>query len=155
MAVVNTKKTVFTLLKVRKAIKNIIKKAFKNVPSKKSIKNSNIIVEAEESENYDTEINDNTHNEALEARLRQMIEASPASLDIEAAPGYTRGALQVNTESRVHLATFWTGEEEGDTWDLYPELCQFNSNMIRKTFRNCSTDSPKTVQQNEAEAPTS
>lgn len=139
MAALAHKKTVFTLQKVKKAIKNLLKKAFPVISSKITTKKICAKKTEDISEDSDIEVNDNLHNEALEARLRQMIEASPAYLDLELQTVHAREALQMN--NTCYVATFWTGEEEGDTWDLYPELCKFNSNMRRPAHENSSATS--------------
>ena len=121
------KKSASPIKKLGRVIKNVIKKVFR--PSTKVPKLETIVAEAE------NEVNDNTLNEAIEARLRQMIIASPVSLDPEVQEVLTpntRGSYRLKkSSSPVHFATFWTEEDEEDMWDLYPELCKFNSNMIR------------------------
>lgn len=131
MAIIATqKKTVFN--KVKKAIKNVLKIAFPVLNQKKSAKKNRRQEELERVD-FDVEINDNIHNEALEARFIQIIEASPAVLNLPKSPksSGSRGALYVNSEYQVCFGTFWAGDEE-DTWDRYPELCKFNSNMRNK-----------------------
>ena len=126
--VVAHKKSVSPFKKIGKLIKNVIKKVFRPSTKVSTIK---VIIEPE----AENEVNDNTLNEAIEARLRQMIIASPVSLDPEVQEVLTpntRGSYRLKkSSSPVHFATFWTEEDEEDMWDLYPELCKFNSNMIR------------------------
>ncbi|XP_047738949.1 uncharacterized protein LOC125178671 [Hyalella azteca] len=123
MALSTRNKSFITLFKIKKAIKSALKKSL-HIFTKTSKKNQEL-----ERVNFDIEINENLQNEALEARLRQIIQASPASLDLEHNPSLHNGVLLLNEDTEIQFGTFWTGGEEEDLWDLYPHLCSFNSNM--------------------------
>ncbi|KAF2365610.1 hypothetical protein FHG87_003641, partial [Trinorchestia longiramus] len=124
MALSAQKKTVITFQKIKKAVKSALKKSFFAITKKhKRIQKPEL-----ERVDFDIEINENIQNEALEARLRQIIDASPASLDLENDPLYTKGVILLDQDAQVQFGTFWTDGDEEDLWDLCPHLCSFNSN---------------------------
>ncbi|XP_066959502.1 uncharacterized protein [Macrobrachium rosenbergii] len=125
MAVLGSKKTsssFFSVHSLKKAIKKLVKKT-------RSIKEDNKKVAQEEAQkesvvicrvDFDAEIEDNLANEALEARLLQIIEASPATLDLSLN---LKGTMMVKAEPEfeVQFGTFWTTNDD-DSWSLCKEL---------------------------------
>jgi len=111
MAITNVSKKVL-VSKVKKTIKNVIKKIFPTINNKKNMKK----VVCEEV-NHDSEINDNIQNELLEARLlkarlREMIEASPATLLPETSAIVSDSAFHYDEDSNTIFTSFWINEDD-------------------------------------------
>ena len=105
MAVIaNKKKSFFGLSKIKKAVKNFIKKT-------KSIKESKKEKTPVYQVDFEAEIEQNSINEALELRLLQMIEASPASLEMNIN---LKGTMFLTTEPlpEIQFGTFWVSDDE-------------------------------------------
>ncbi|XP_064080684.1 uncharacterized protein LOC135197562 [Macrobrachium nipponense] len=127
MAVTGSKKTsssFFSVHSLKKAIKKLVKKTRslkednKKVPEKEAAQTENVSVICRV--DFDAEIEDNLANEALEARLLQIIEASPATLDLSLN---LKGTMMVKAEPEfeVQFGTFWTTNDD-DNWSLCKEL---------------------------------
>lgn len=118
MAVTGNKKaSVFSIHSLKKAIKKLIKKTRPSKEEKKVVENKEI-----HRVDFEAEIEDNLANEALEARLLQMIEASPATLDLELNLS-VKGSLMVKAapEFEIQFGTFWTTEDD-KSWTLCKDL---------------------------------
>ncbi|XP_047499752.1 uncharacterized protein LOC125046138 [Penaeus chinensis] len=116
MAVIGNKKTsVFSIHSLKKAIKKLIKKTR---PAKEEKKVAEEVVRVD----FEAEIEDNLANEALEARLLQMIEASPATLDLDLNLS-VKGSLMVKAapDFEIQFGTFWTTEDD-KSWTLCKDL---------------------------------
>lgn len=116
MAVTGNKKTsVFSIHSLKKAIKKLIKKTR---PAKEEKKVAEEVVRVD----FEAEIEDNLANEALEARLLQMIEASPATLDLDLNLN-VKGSLMVKAapDFEIQFGTFWTTEDD-KSWTLCKDL---------------------------------
>ncbi|XP_042889578.1 uncharacterized protein LOC122264637 [Penaeus japonicus] len=116
MAVIGNKKTsLFSIHSLKKAIKKLIKKTR---PSKEEKKVAEEVVRVD----FEAEIEDNLANEALEARLLQMIEASPATLDLDLNLS-VKGSLMVKAapDFEIQFGTFWTTEDD-KSWTLCKDL---------------------------------
>ncbi|XP_063595740.1 uncharacterized protein LOC134772629 [Penaeus indicus] len=116
MAVTGNKKTsVFSIHSLKKAIKKLIKKTR---PAKEEKKVAEEVVRVD----FEAEIEDNLANEALEARLLQMIEASPATLDLDLSLS-VKGSLLVKAapDFEIQFGTFWTTEDD-KSWTLCKDL---------------------------------
>lgn len=114
MAVTGNKKTcIFGIHSLKKAIKKLIKKTR---PSKEEKAKEDKVYRVD----FEAEIEDNLANEALEARFIQIIEASPAALDLNLN---LKGSLVVGPapEMDIQFGTFWT-IEDNDSWDLCRDL---------------------------------
>ncbi|XP_071542910.1 uncharacterized protein [Panulirus ornatus] len=116
MAVTGNKKTsLFSISSLKKAIKNLLKKTHPKREEKKA--------EADKAVyrvDFEAEIEDNLANEALEARFIQIIEASPAALDLNMN---LKGSMMVKVapELDVQFGTFWTTDDD-DSWTLCKDL---------------------------------
>ncbi|XP_076054325.1 uncharacterized protein LOC143033011 [Oratosquilla oratoria] len=113
MAVTEGKKSIFGMHKLKQAIKNFLKKTRSN-KEKKAEKEEKLY-----KVDFEAEIEENLANEALEARLRQMIEASPASLELNLN---LKGSVLVSAEAEVQFGTFWTNEDDDDDWMLCRDI---------------------------------
>lgn len=114
MAVTGNKKTcIFGIHSLKKAIKKLIRKTR---PSKEEKTKEDKVYRVD----FEAEIEDNLANEALEARFIQIIEASPAALDLNLN---LKGSLVVGAapEMDIQFGTFWT-IEDNDSWDLCRDL---------------------------------
>lgn len=115
MAVTGNKKTcLFSIHSLKKAIKKLIRKTRPAKEEKKTKEDKVYRVD------FEAEIEDNLANEALEARFIQIIEASPAALDLNLN---LKGSLVVGEapEMDIQFGTFWT-IEDNDSWDLCRDL---------------------------------
>lgn len=115
MAVTGNKKTcIFSIHSLKKAIKKLIRKTRPAKEEKKAKEDKVYRVD------FEAEIEDNLANEALEARFIQIIEASPAALDLNLN---LKGSLVVGAapEMDIQFGTFWT-IEDNDSWDLCRDL---------------------------------
>lgn len=125
MAVTGNKKTssssVFSIHSLKKAIKNLIKKTR---PTKEEEKKKKVEEEEDKTSlrrvDFEAEIEDNLANEALEARFIQIIEASPATLDLNMS---LKGTMMVKDqpEMEVQFGTFWTSDDD-ESWTLCKDL---------------------------------
>ncbi|KAK8733671.1 hypothetical protein OTU49_006417 [Cherax quadricarinatus] len=113
----NKKNSVFSIHSLKKAIKKLIKKTLPTKVEKK-VKDD----KTEYCVDFEAEIEDNLANEALEARLIQIIEASPAALDLNLS---LKGLLMVKTSPElVQFGTFWTNDDDEESWAMYKDLLQ-------------------------------
>ncbi|KAG7160248.1 hypothetical protein Hamer_G025657 [Homarus americanus] len=112
MAVTGNKKTsVFSIHSLKKAVKKLIKKT-RPTKEVKKVEEVKTVYRVD----FEAEIEDNLANEALEARFIQIIEASPAVLDLNMS---LKGTLMVKTapELDVQFGTFWTTDDD-ESWTL-------------------------------------
>lgn len=117
MAIIgSTKKaSVFSIHSLKKAIKNLIKKT-RTSKDKKKVEDKTEVYRVD----FEAEIEDNLANEALEARFIQIIEASPAAIDLNLS---LKGSLVVASPPfDVQFGTFWTTDEDETTWTLCKDL---------------------------------
>ncbi|CAL4060963.1 unnamed protein product [Meganyctiphanes norvegica] len=115
MAVITTKKaSVFSIHSLKKAIKKLFKKTR---PNKEKVIEEETVYKVD----FETEVDDNLVNEALEARLIQMIEASPAALNLDLHLNL-KGTLLVTPDAEVEFGTFWTNEDSEMSWDMCKEF---------------------------------
>lgn len=116
MAVSGNKKTsVFSISSLKKAIKNLLKKTHPKKEVKKAEEDKTVY-----RVDFEAEIEDNLANEALEARFIQIIEASPATLDLNMN---LKGSMMVKVapELDIQFGTFWTTDDD-DSWALCKDL---------------------------------
>lgn len=116
MAVTGNKKTsVFSIHSLKKAIKNLIKKT-RPAKEEKKAEEDNTLHRVD----FEAEIEDNLANEALEARFIQIIEASPATLELNLS---LKGSMMVkpSAEMDVQFGTFWTSDDN-ESWSLCKDL---------------------------------
>ncbi|XP_045583923.1 uncharacterized protein [Procambarus clarkii] len=119
MAVTGSKKSsAFSIHSLKKAIKKFVKKTLPTKGGKK-VKEDKTVQRVD----FEAEIEDNLANEALEARLIQIIEASPATLDLNIS---LKGSLMVKTspDFDVQFGTFWTSDDDDASWALCKDLLQ-------------------------------
>ena len=107
MAVIKSKKSFFGIHKIKKVIKNLIKKTRKSKPVKE---------EPAPQITFEAEIEENLANEAMELRLRQLIAASPVTLD---ESFNLKGAmiLTVEPQPEIQFGTFWVSDDD-DSFSL-------------------------------------
>ncbi|KAK4304332.1 hypothetical protein Pmani_023710 [Petrolisthes manimaculis] len=117
MAIIgSTKKTsVFSIHSLKKAIKNLIKKT-RTPKDKKKVQDKAAVYKVD----FEAEIEDNLANEALEARFIQIIEASPAAIDLNFS---LKGSLVLASPPLdVQFGTFWTTDDDDAAWALCKDM---------------------------------
>ena len=122
MAVPTSKKIIFH--KIKKTVKKVLTKIIPKLNSKKKQFQKTVKVEKID---YDSEINDNLHNEALEARLRQIIEASPASILDEDCIVATGGICLYDHDSQTFFSSFWVSDEDESCPPNYSNCARYRS----------------------------
>lgn len=111
--------------KIKKSLKKFVKKAiFKDTSSSTATETSKKVEKKEET--FDSEIEENRANEAIEARLLYLIESSPASLDLT-----LKGTNVIIPEDHLQYATFWIDDD--NSWNLCREAFMRRSLPVAAT----------------------
>ncbi|KAL7647258.1 UNVERIFIED_CONTAM: hypothetical protein RMT77_002516 [Armadillidium vulgare] len=110
--------------KIKKSLKKFVKRAIFKEPSSSSTAAET--KEKKREEEFDSEIEENRANEAIEARLLYLIESSPASLDLT-----LKGSHVIIPEDHLQYATFWIDDD--NSWNLCREA------FMRRSLPTTST----------------